>query len=59
MKKNNNFMKKAHKSEAFAALHEMMEGFHRSGAIDKQTMREFDAACLTPAEPVSPDETQS
>ena len=24
----------AHKSEAMAAVHEMMEGFHQSGAID-------------------------
>ncbi len=31
----------------------MMEGFHQSGAIDKQTMREFDDACLHPA-PVRP-----
>ena len=40
-------MTKAYKSEAMAAVHEMMEGFHTSGAIDKQTMREFDDACLT------------
>ena len=40
-------MAKAYKSEAMAAVHEMMEGFYQSGAIDKQTMREFDDACLT------------
>jgi putative transcriptional regulator len=34
----------------------LMEGLHRSGAIDKQTMREFDAACLTAAEPLAPEE---
>ncbi len=40
---------RACKSEPMAAIHEMMEGFHQSGAIDKQTMREFDDACLHPA----------
>lgn len=34
----------------------MMEGLHESGAIDKQTMRQFDSACLEPAVPLSPDE---
>lgn len=38
----------AYRSEPMAAVHEMMEGFHQSGAIDKQTMREFDDACLHP-----------
>jgi putative transcriptional regulator len=32
-----------------------MEALHEVGAIDKQTMREFDDACLTPVEPLSPD----
>ncbi|HZL01359.1 MAG TPA: DNA-binding transcriptional regulator [Caulobacteraceae bacterium] len=27
---------------------------HGAGVIDKATMREFDALCLTPAEPMSP-----
>jgi len=39
-------MSRAYKSEVMAAVHEMMEGFHESGAIDKQTMCEFDDACL-------------
>jgi putative transcriptional regulator len=47
-------MAKAYKSEAMAAVHEMMEGFYQSGAIDKQTMREFDDACLTAVEPMPP-----
>ena len=41
-------MAKKYRSEAFAAIHETMEGLHEVGAIDKQTMREFDEACLTP-----------
>jgi putative transcriptional regulator len=32
-----------------------MEALHGVGAIDKQTMREFDDACLTPVEPLSPE----
>jgi hypothetical protein len=41
---------KKYKSEAGAALHEMMSGFHEVGAISKISMREFDARCLTPIE---------
>jgi putative transcriptional regulator len=52
-------MVKIYKSEATAAVHEMMEGFHQSGAIDKQTMREFDEACLTQAPPLSPVEIKA
>jgi putative transcriptional regulator len=36
-----------------AAIHETMEALHRVGAIDKQTMRRFDDACLTPVRPLS------
>ncbi|WP_425338431.1 helix-turn-helix domain-containing protein [Thiorhodococcus minor] len=32
-----------------------MEALQEVGAIDKQTMREFDDACLTPVEPLSPE----
>lgn len=33
-----------------------MEAMHDIGAIDKQTMREFDEACLTPVQPLEPEE---
>ena len=46
---------KTYKSEAMAAVHEMMEGLHDAGSIDKRTMREFDEACLAPAPVLSPD----
>lgn len=52
-------MAKTYKSEAMAAVHEMMEGFHQSGAIDKQTMREFDEACLTPVDPLAPSDIRA
>ena len=50
---------KTYKSEAMAAVHEMMEGLHQGGAIDKQTMREFDAACLAPAPALAPEEIRA
>jgi putative transcriptional regulator len=45
----------SYRSEAAAAIHEMVEGFARAGLIDKQTMREFDASCLTPTPPIEPE----
>lgn len=52
-------MIKVYKSEAMAAIHETMEGLFEIGAIDKQTMREFDGACLTPVGSLSPEEIRS
>lgn len=52
-------MSKTYKSEALAAVHEMMEGFHESGAIDKKTMREFDEGCLTTVESLTPEEIRT
>jgi putative transcriptional regulator len=42
-------MPKTYKSEALAAVHEMMEGLHETGAIEKQTLQAFDEGCLAPA----------
>ncbi len=39
-----------------AAIHETMEALREIGAVDKQTMRRFDKACLTPAAPLSSGE---
>jgi len=52
-------MTKNYRSDAFAAIHETMEGLHEIGAIDKQTMREFDEACLTPVQVLTPDEIRA
>ena len=46
--------KSAYRSVAFAALHETAEDLAAVGAISKQTMREFDEACLSPIEPFAP-----
>ena len=50
---------KTYKSEAMAAVHEMMEGLHEAGSIDKRTMRDFDEACLSPAPVFSPEEIRA
>ena len=50
---------KTYKSEALAAVHEMIEGLHDAGSIDKRTMREFDEACLAPAPVLAPEEIRA
>ena len=52
-------MSKKYKSDAMAAIHEMMEDLHIGGVIDKQTMRRFDDACLTPVRPLTPEEIRA
>ena len=39
-------MKHKFKSDAFEAIHSSASALHRVGAIDKATMRTFDANCL-------------
>lgn len=52
-------MVKKYRSDPYAAIHETMEALHEIGAIDKQTMRAFDASCLTPAVPMAPERIRS
>ncbi|MBN1320239.1 MAG: DNA-binding transcriptional regulator [Thermoleophilia bacterium] len=52
-------MTKEYRSDAYAAVHETMEALREIGAIDKQTMREFEEACLTPVRVFTPDEIRS
>ena len=54
MKKN-----KAYRSEASAAVHEMMQDIYDAGIIDKQTMRGFDESCLTPVRNFSPEQIRA
>lgn len=42
-----------YRSRLSAAIHETAAGLHRFGLMDKATMREFDASCLTAVEPLS------
>lgn len=48
-----------YKSDVFAAIHESMEALHQIGAISKTTMREFDETCLTPIQPMSPEDIRA
>ena len=52
-------MSKKYRSDAMAAIHETMEALHDVGAINKQTMRRFDEACLTPVRPLTPEEIKA
>lgn len=38
------------------SVHKAAAGLHKAGLVDKATMREFDALCLTPVEPLTPEE---
>ena len=50
---------KTYRSEIAAAIHQTVEDIHEVGLVDKQTMRTFDASCLTPAEPMPPEEIRA
>jgi putative transcriptional regulator len=41
------------------AIHETAEGMHAAGVLDKKTMREFDALCLTPVRPLKAKEIRA
>ncbi len=49
------------KSESglLASIHKTAAGLHTAGLVDKATMREFDALCLTKIEPLSPEEIRA
>jgi putative transcriptional regulator len=42
-----------------ASIHETGEGLHAAGVMDKQTLREFDELCLTPVQPLTPEEIRA
>jgi putative transcriptional regulator len=42
------------RSHLAGAIYETAAGLHRIGLLDKATMREFDASCLTQVKPLSP-----
>ena len=52
-------MTKQYRSPVMASIHETAEGLHAAGVMDKQTMRKFDNACLTPVRPLAPEEIRS
>jgi putative transcriptional regulator len=48
-----------YRSDPMASVHETMEALHKVGAIDKQTMRRFDEACLTAVRPLTPKQIKA
>ena len=49
-------MAKQYGSDALAAVHETALGLNEAGVMDKRTLKQFDALCLTPVEPLTPDQ---
>ena len=52
-------MTKQYRSKAMASIHETAEGLHAAGVMDKQTMRRFNEACLTPVRPLTAAEIRA
>jgi len=50
---------KQYRSKLMASVHETAEGLHAAGVMDKRTLREFDAMCLTPVQPFKPEEIRA
>ena len=42
-----------------ASVHKTAVGLHHADLVDKATMREFDALCLTPVEPLTAGEIRA
>src|ERR1700730_12561727 len=47
---------KQYRSRVMASVHETAEGLTAAGAMNKQTMREFDELSLTPVRAMTPEE---
>ena len=48
-------MTEKYRSEMEASIHEGISDLYRVGGIDKKTMREFDALCLSPVQAMPPE----
>ncbi len=46
-------------SDILKAVHETAKGLHKSGAINKTTMRKFDTLCLTTINDYSPEQIKA
>ena len=42
-----------------ASVYKTAAGLHKAGLVDKATMREFNALCLTPVEQFTPEEIRA
>ena len=52
-------MPKKYRNKFAGAMHRSMADLHEIGAVDKQTMREFDRLCLTKIETLSAAEIRA
>jgi len=52
-------MGKQYRNPLLASIHETAEDLHAAGVMDKRTLREFDALCLTPVQPLQPEEIRA
>ena len=52
-------MPKKFRSKIAAAMHRSMTDLHEIGAVDKQTMRDFDRRCLTKITPLTAKEIRA
>lgn len=50
--------KRKFKSDAFESIHGSAEALHRTGVIDKATMRDFDERCLSVPPTFAPKDIQ-
>jgi len=50
---------KQYRSSPMASIHETADGLYSGGVMDKRTMREFDELCLTPVQPLAPEEIRA
>ena len=46
-------------SKIVSTVHKTAEGLNEAGVLAQATMREFDALCLTPVEPMAPEEIRA
>ncbi len=52
-------MPRKYRSKIAGTMHRSMADLHEIGAVDKQTMREFDRRCLTRIEPLTAAEIRA
>lgn len=51
--------KKTYNDELAGAIHEIAAGIYDAGLMPKSTMREIDELCLTPVEPLTPEQIKA
>ncbi|MGB0713636.1 MAG: helix-turn-helix domain-containing protein [Gammaproteobacteria bacterium] len=52
-------MTETYKTDILGAIHETAEDLYAAGVMDKQTLRQFDEACLTEVMPMPPEKIRA